>query len=57
MNEEMRVSVVIGVTALCAIVGIYYCVVRKLGRRDEQLTQRLQSAFPSSSPPPGNRPD
>ncbi len=36
MDSHTQTVIILGVVALCAIVGIYYCVVRKL-RKSEQL--------------------
>jgi hypothetical protein len=36
MDSHTQTVIVLGVVALCAIVGIYYCVVRKL-RKSAQL--------------------
>jgi hypothetical protein len=39
MNDGTGLIMLIGVTALCAIVGIYYCWVRKLNK-PEQAEER-----------------
>jgi hypothetical protein len=39
MDEHVRFVVVLSVFALMAIVGIYYCVVRKLPKKEEKQNQ------------------
>jgi hypothetical protein len=34
MDSHTQTVIVLGVVALCAIVGIYYCVVRKLRKAE-----------------------
>jgi hypothetical protein len=36
MDPQTRTVVILGVLALCAIVGIYYCVARRLGKSSEE---------------------
>ncbi len=39
MDEHVKLVVVLGVFALMAIVGIYYCVVRKLPKKEGKQNQ------------------
>jgi hypothetical protein len=42
MDPHTRTVVILAVLALCAIVGIYYCVVRRLGKSSPE--QSLQAS-------------
>jgi hypothetical protein len=45
MSQQTGLILLMGVVALCAIVGIYYCWVRKL-RREDKAVEPTQSGTP-----------
>jgi hypothetical protein len=49
MDPHIRTVVILGVLALSAIVGIYYCVVRKLGKSSPESSLQI-SPKDSSNP-------
>jgi hypothetical protein len=40
MDSHTQTVIILGVVALCAIVGIYYCVVRKLRKSSPLQTSQ-----------------
>jgi hypothetical protein len=49
MDDAVRLALVAGATALCAIVGIYYCCVRKLPKTTE-VNDQIKTALPPPGP-------
>jgi len=49
MDPHTRTVIILSVLALCAIVGIYYCVARRLGKSSQEQTLEA-SAKDGNSP-------
>jgi hypothetical protein len=47
MDPHTRTVVILGILALCAIVGIYYCVVRKLSKPTQPENPQPQAKEPT----------